>query len=1782
MQVTDTSEEHPLLFVKENEEHPFTATALSIQSGVAVPIVPVSEYSWAWSPWTTSDGTVVEVTSPAIDSQTATIRAKNKNGSAFAVATLRIVEDTVFTPPTKDRVVQGTAPVTVMLCENPWPSLHDAPIAPFRDKQSTGVDSSLAGTIFEDGPFFNFSTIYCRDGGEFGDKGDLPKLKINYVPPTTTDKVEGILRQYLFTYPDEVPELKKDGIGIRIAANPLHLSPEDWYRMLGFGGSPKSIKVDGYRALQDGTTTYVAAANTDGPGKRIYSNVYIISHNPDATPVTVGIYDQMVKSLTFNINIEQGVANVCLQGSAPTDYGADLYVPEGTNRPVACSADVDCLKIYEKLHCGSFKLKLARDTERVADFAAMSRTIEKAKESAGTYPKLAAGTFLQGFSTSLWPSWYAEMSSVLGGTPPADPVNQFLSCGRCSQSRTVCGTKDDCPTGQTCGGVSYQNGEFISSTTTEAATCWNTEERKYYCPSIEGSPSRVYQYRSVNAGVRYELSAEFEVPEPTTPSEEWWSPALMSEVKRCTNAERNGTLCDVDADCRDCVNPKDNVSCTKEIENGSCRTVGGRVLYRDICTNMAYGQSGTCGDGVIGSACAGGVNNGKPCVDDVGCSGGSCTASEACEIGQTRIADCRTAGDEAGLKLQTCNECVDFVDDVNLSKCDASLACGNGRIDRKCNGGARPGMGCLADADCAGNATTPAGTCGTTNEVCDDGSLNGTYGKCNVDCTGYAAYCGDGMISPGEICDNEGQNGAYCDGACNVNLSCSLNCKEHAPHCGDGLVSAPESCDGQTETTVQAICLSGTAKDQPCATDADCGEGGTCASGADDYKSCQGVTRNRCATSLKQCVSPSVNSCVGYVPGDHRVCQTDADCANEDGGETACRALSEFCVDCSGDAQCSYIGIPGTCNVMPTAHVRSCNTPSTPNQCSYAAWSGCEVQSFCGDGIIDTTGEECDDGSGNGDTKACTASCKKNTCGDGKPYVGVEECDAGSQNGSVTCNADYGSTCASCSTQCRFLTTAGGYCGDATKNGPEQCDGNVPVTNISNQYACPGSGRPSQVCPYVNADCIQSPCQKTNEAGVKCTQLGYDFPLNGVKPKLFVLDATDTFLNGTRSSACSELDGIKRYEYLMFTECLGMTCHDPLQINYKESVLGSEKFFTRLAGINDNAEEGNPEQTLNWIVSFQNPMPSENAFWQCVKEKGPALGVGIKVDAAAELVQCNASCAFSGCGKCSDEVGTGVIKGQLWDGVYGQVIPFARVSVYYKGTLVQQVASDADGKFTISGLNNRKECGQYKIVADKYDDNPCTGTQGQGTSCGRPSAPPWMYAYNVDEGERGGYWPYTSPMFEVSKFKEMVAFATPDGVDAQIMMYPRPAPGEAYFAVTTGDQFVGGAKGGRNNHLILPKQFAFTPKNSNDPANFTPMNCDWDKRPTADHRCARDVTHTSELRGSSDLNVLPYANLTCPHRPGDMVSAQVGIADAESGCPVEGCAACLASQADSDTPKKCGSLSDWDEDENTPKTYKCDAMLEFDGACTAGDLNAPCSSDADCSTDDVEGVCDLTDPCPNQYWETCNFVNKGPLVTYFRYSAFTGAVEPIRMMFDSKGGAGDDKYIWTNLNGSVNFVKDTMQSKDYAAVVSTDQRIVYLEADDLILNCEAGNCKFWHLADLDATTGNIFVKNELIQERKGPSEGVAVYHTVFNGGSYNENSTNPTKYCAEDVGPDPQGSGVTLYKLYKPCTQLTKCPTKDEDGYYSNCKDCRQTGGDLIPNVDCRIVNNVSFQRANY
>jgi cysteine-rich repeat protein len=89
-----------------------------------------------------------------------------------------------------------------------------------------------------------------------------------------------------------------------------------------------------------------------------------------------------------------------------------------------------------------------------------------------------------------------------------------------------------------------------------------------------------------------------------------------------------------------------------------------------------------------------------------------------------------------------------------------------------------------------------------------------------------------------------------------------------------------------------------------------------------------------------------------------------------------------------------------------------------------ACTSKCK-SAVCGDGFLQM-GEECDDGKKNDDSGACTTECKAASCGDGLVQSGVEDCDNGKKNGDG----------ASCTSMCKNAS-----CGDGlVQAGVEECD----------------------------------------------------------------------------------------------------------------------------------------------------------------------------------------------------------------------------------------------------------------------------------------------------------------------------------------------------------------------------------------------------------------------------------------------------------------------------------------------------------------------------------------------------------------------------------------------------------------------------------------------------------------------------------------------------------------------------------------------------------------------
>jgi cysteine-rich repeat protein len=88
---------------------------------------------------------------------------------------------------------------------------------------------------------------------------------------------------------------------------------------------------------------------------------------------------------------------------------------------------------------------------------------------------------------------------------------------------------------------------------------------------------------------------------------------------------------------------------------------------------------------------------------------------------------------------------------------------------------------------------------------------------------------------------------------------------------------------------------------------------------------------------------------------------------------------------------------------------------------------------FCGDGIVEPSLEQCDNGAANSDGAydGCRSDCLWGPyCGDGIKNAN-EECD--DPNGNVAYSVDG----TGCSYECKLNVPS---CGDGVRNGPEQCD----------------------------------------------------------------------------------------------------------------------------------------------------------------------------------------------------------------------------------------------------------------------------------------------------------------------------------------------------------------------------------------------------------------------------------------------------------------------------------------------------------------------------------------------------------------------------------------------------------------------------------------------------------------------------------------------------------------------------------------------------------------------
>ncbi|MFA6908557.1 MAG: Ig-like domain-containing protein [Patescibacteria group bacterium] len=281
------------------------------------------------------------------------------------------------------------------VCKNPWPAATAAEPFPFTDQaaaphQVWGPAGSLAT---------NFSLYYCRDRGDPNSTADdLPGINqgatnVKYdgtfrtVPSNTND----LIKQFLFFVDDG----SSDAIGIRIYENYGYdqadnhgLSPVDWYYTQAgkAAPAPSLLNVDGYAAVHEGRTTYVAATNYDTSiSGLVYNNdlvhlVYLMSYPQNGSDDTLEVFSQLRANWSFNTNIPNEKADI------------------------------------------------QEDIKRIQDLETIETALLDYKADNSTFPLLQGGTYLSGMSTSRWPSWTETLGPAVGATLPQDPVNAFSGC----------------------------------------------------------------------------------------------------------------------------------------------------------------------------------------------------------------------------------------------------------------------------------------------------------------------------------------------------------------------------------------------------------------------------------------------------------------------------------------------------------------------------------------------------------------------------------------------------------------------------------------------------------------------------------------------------------------------------------------------------------------------------------------------------------------------------------------------------------------------------------------------------------------------------------------------------------------------------------------------------------------------------------------------------------------------------------------------------------------------------------------------------------------------------------------------------------------------------------------------------------------------------------------------------------------------------------------------------------------------------------------------------------
>ncbi len=962
---------------------------------------------------------------------------------------------------------EGDLLMTALLCQDPDPNAH-----PYVAKSG-------------------YSFLYCRDAGDPSTEADdLPALTI--ADQGGMRSFGGIVYDALFTL-----QGTHDGLGVRVVPNPGYLSPQAWYVQQGFTGTPTPAAVDGYPAVQDANTWYVAAPNLkDGV---IYPNIYVISYNADAGAASRQAFQNILSTWKFNatLNAEgalpvvtdlnlcrpaSGVgfikgpngpylscswdgdcldqcvpSKVCSNDSSRTcakdgDCGAGNACQDAKRCSVsggACASDADCAMGPGKAYCDAGKAKLRRDQQRLIDLAGIRTTMDRygsvARHCSITKTKRCAANADCGAGDG---ACVAGVPDLTAGTfVRTQAVSAWPSWASTLGNALGVALPQDplnqfygCTAGRCSNAMSQAcatDADCGTGNTCVAsydpASCFDSTSSLFQCPA----GSHVYAFQSFS-GETYNLFAELESRQGV------WADPIGGG--RCSVS---GARCSTDADC--------TATATETcLNNGTVYAGGAAALSRAM------------------GVCSG---SGTACTTDgtVTCppSGGTCVSGSMPSGFTPDAAFCKSGPNGVIGSSTVCGDGIRGPGEV-CEIGDTKVATG------ACTGGTN--APCTSDGDCASGQTC--------TKLCTSGFYDATCvnkgGTCQWNipaassCLAY--QCGNGVKEPGEDCDDGAKNGTYGD-QCGTNCKWAVNGGTGVSYCGDGYLSAGEQCD--------------------------CGSAKTFAFNA----SAKTWTNNNPSASWSRAKGCTVPNGVYQSDPNGVSCTSDCLLPGPSCGDGVVQSSNEACE--KGQTQSK----PGLCSDQTTGCTKDADCPAGTKTQS-VSYSGSDCTGTAQDynaNSEDGSSEKCINGSLYLTTEAagtCTLCVDSHVCVKGDPAQlghvcnparNGADCNSSGQSDGVcsadtyplartqTCNPPGSKDASGTSNQCQWSTWTDCLasnlpsCGDGIKDGSEQCDDgakNGPGDSCTTQckWNVCGDGVVG-----IHQDGTQEACDRGSQNGVACT-----------------------------------------------------------------------------------------------------------------------------------------------------------------------------------------------------------------------------------------------------------------------------------------------------------------------------------------------------------------------------------------------------------------------------------------------------------------------------------------------------------------------------------------------------------------------------------------------------------------------------------------------------------------------------------------------------------------------